>query len=171
MRIDSSRMFMAFTAHIFRNRTATSAMEWALFLWNVPEQFITRYGQTAFSRNQSIPLATAGRADSSATTVIWTYLGGRIMFINTIIAGAIVMASLTIALFFLRFWKSTHDRFFLFFATSFALEAINRILIQITIHQDEQQPLFYLIRLVAYGLILVAILQKNRRPTGTKRRP
>jgi len=92
------------------------------------------------------------------------------MFINTIIAGAIVMASLTIALFFLRFWKSTHDRFFLFFATSFVLEAINRILIQLTIHQDEQQPLFYLIRLVAYGLILIAILQKNKRSTG-KRRP
>ena len=93
------------------------------------------------------------------------------MFLNTIIAGAIVMASLTIALFFLRFWKSTHDRFFLYFAIAFALEAINRILIQITIHQDEQQPLFYLIRLVAYGLILVAILQKNRRSAGTKRRP
>lgn len=87
------------------------------------------------------------------------------------IAGAIVMASLTIALFFLRFWKSTHDRFFLFFAIAFALEALNRILIQVTIHQDEQQPLFYLIRLVAYGLILVAILQKNRRPAGPKRRP
>lgn len=87
------------------------------------------------------------------------------------IAGAIVMASLTIALFFLRFWKSTHDRFFLFFAIAFALEALNRILIQVTIHQDEQQPLFYLIRLVAYGLILVAILQKNRRSAGPKRRP
>ena len=93
------------------------------------------------------------------------------MFISTMIAGAIVMASLTIALFFLRFWKSTHDRFFLFFAIAFALEALNRILIQVTIHQDEQQPLFYLIRLVAYGLILVAILQKNRRSAGPKRRP
>ena len=93
------------------------------------------------------------------------------MFVNTIIAGAIVMASLTIALFFLRFWKSTHDRFFLFFAIAFALEAFNRILIQITIHQDEQQPLFYLVRLLAYGLILVAILQKNRRSAGPKRRP
>lgn len=92
------------------------------------------------------------------------------MFINTIIAGAIVMASLTVALFFLRFWKSTHDRFFLFFAISFTLEAINRVLIQATIYQDEQKPLFYLIRLVAYGLILIAILQKNRRPAGTKPR-
>ncbi|MHB8914348.1 MAG: DUF5985 family protein [Thiobacillus sp.] len=85
------------------------------------------------------------------------------MFVNNILAGAIIMASLTIALFFLRFWKSTHDRFFLFFSISFALEALNRLLIQLTIQQDEQQPLIYLIRLVAYSLILVAILQKNKR--------
>lgn len=85
------------------------------------------------------------------------------MFVNTILSGAIIMASLTIALIFLRFWKSTHDRFFLFFSISFALEALNRLLIQVATHQDEQQPLIYLIRLVAYSLILVAILQKNKR--------
>lgn len=38
------------------------------------------------------------------------------MFVNNILAGAIIMASFTIALFFLRFWKSTHDRFFSFFS-------------------------------------------------------
>lgn len=86
------------------------------------------------------------------------------MFINYILAGAIIMASLTIALFFLRFWRSTHDRFFLFFSISFALEALNRLLLQLTMYQDEQQPLIYLIRLVAYSLILVAIFQKNKRP-------
>lgn len=86
------------------------------------------------------------------------------MFVNNILAGAIIMASFTIALFFLRFWKSTHDRFFLFFSISFALEALNRLLIQVAMHQDEQQPLIYLIRLVAYSLILIAILQKNKRP-------
>lgn len=86
------------------------------------------------------------------------------MFINNILAGAIIMASLTIALFFLRFWRSTHDRFFLFFSISFALEALNRLLLQLTMYQDEQQPLIYLIRLVAYSLILVAIFQKNKRP-------
>ena len=33
--------------------------------------------------------------------------------------GAISMASLIAGLFFLRFWKDTGDRFFLFFAVSF----------------------------------------------------
>ena len=59
---------------------------------------------------------------------LWPHLGGIIMMINTMLGGAIVMASLTIALFFLHFWKSTRDRFFLYFALSFALEAVNRIL-------------------------------------------
>ncbi|HEX6435777.1 MAG TPA: DUF5985 family protein [Candidatus Binatia bacterium] len=37
--------------------------------------------------------------------------------------GAISMASLIAGLFFLRFWKDTGDRFFLFFAVSFLIEA------------------------------------------------
>lgn len=85
------------------------------------------------------------------------------MILDALIAGAIAMASLTIALIFLRYWKSTHDRFFLFFSISFALEAINRLLLLTSSLQDEHQPLFYLIRLAAYVLILVAIMQKNRR--------
>jgi uncharacterized membrane protein HdeD (DUF308 family) len=40
--------------------------------------------------------------------------------------GAIPMASLIAGLFFLRFWKDTGDRFFLFFAVSFLIEGVNR---------------------------------------------
>ena len=90
--------------------------------------------------------------------------------INAMLGGAMIMASLTIALFFLRFWKNTRDRFFLYFALSFALEAVNRILLFLvsSLH-TENTPLFYLIRLTAYTLILVAILEKNRRPTIPER--
>lgn len=90
------------------------------------------------------------------------------MLINPIISGAIAMASLVIALFFLRFWKSTRDRFFLFFAISFTLEALNRTLLAITSFQNENAPLYYLIRLVAYTLILVAIFDKNKHPPAPK---
>ena len=92
------------------------------------------------------------------------------MLINAIIGGAIAMASLTIALFFLRFWKSTRDRFFLYFAISFALETVTRLLLVATTVENESAPLFYLIRLAAYTLILVAILEKNKRPSTSKRR-
>ncbi|MDQ9171627.1 DUF5985 family protein [Oxalobacteraceae bacterium R-40] len=84
------------------------------------------------------------------------------MSMITIFIGAIAMASLVISLFFLRFWKTTRDRFFLFFAASFLLEAINRIMTGISVLQNEESPLYYLIRLIAYSLIIIAIIDKNK---------
>ncbi len=75
--------------------------------------------------------------------------------------GAISMASLTIGLFFLRFWRNTGDRFFLYFALSFFIEGVHRIYSAILNEAGEDSPLHYLIRLAAYGLILWAILEKN----------
>jgi hypothetical protein len=90
---------------------------------------------------------------------------------NQILAGAIAMASLTASLFFLRFWKTTRDRFFLFFALAFFLEGVNRIVLAPTAGSGGDDLLdyaFYLLRLVSYGLILFAILDKNR-PHGKDR--
>lgn len=84
------------------------------------------------------------------------------MLLNSVLAGAIVMASLTASLFFLRFWKSTRDRFFLYFAISFTLEAVTRAVIVMTSSQSEDAPTYYLPRLAAYILILIAVLDKNR---------
>lgn len=81
---------------------------------------------------------------------------------TTIFIGAIAMASLVISLFFLRFWKTTRDRFFLFFSASFLLEAINRVLTGISVLQNEESPVYYLIRLIAYSLIIIAIIDKNK---------
>ncbi len=84
--------------------------------------------------------------------------------INQILAGAIAMASLTASLFFLRFWKTTRDRFFLFFALAFFLEGTNRIVLAPSAGSgnDLLDYAFYLLRLISYGLILFAILDKNR---------
>jgi hypothetical protein len=81
---------------------------------------------------------------------------------NEMLVGAIAMAWLISGLFFLRFWKTTRDRFFLFFATAFFIEGFNRILFWQTAMIAEELEAYYLIRLVAYALILVAILDKNR---------
>ena len=75
--------------------------------------------------------------------------------------GAVAMASFTSSLFFLRFWKTTRDRFFLFFALSFSIEGFGRVLLGLIEHSDEQEPLFYSIRLVAFLIILWAIADKN----------
>jgi hypothetical protein len=79
---------------------------------------------------------------------------------NDLLTGAITMASLVITLIFLRFWRNTGDRFFLYFSLSFLIEGLHRL--YSALHNNaEDSPLHYLIRLLAYGLILWAILEKN----------
>lgn len=74
--------------------------------------------------------------------------------------GAVVFAWFVAGLVFLRFHRRTRDRFFLYFVASCWLEAIDYVC-----SASELTPLgpntSYLIRIVAYGLILAAIFDKN----------
>ena len=76
--------------------------------------------------------------------------------------GGIAAASFVAGLYFFRFWRSTADRFFLLFAIAFWIEGAHRVVIYEWAGNDEASPLYYLVRLVAYGLIIVAIVDKNR---------
>jgi len=82
---------------------------------------------------------------------------------NEILLGAIALGNLVIGLFFLKFWKKTRDRFFLFFAVAFSLEGLNRILLSQSSGLNEYEPYLYLVRLLSFVLILIAILDKNRK--------
>lgn len=77
------------------------------------------------------------------------------------LTGAIAMASYVIALFFLRFWRSSGQRFFLYFALSFLVEGMHRTYSAWDGAANEDSPYHYLVRLLSYGLILWAILEKN----------
>ena len=89
---------------------------------------------------------------------------------NLLLLGAIAMASLVIGLFFLRFWRDTGDRFFLFFAVSFLLEGLNRAALGLVADPNEGRPFFYFVRFLSFILILIAIAHKNRTKT-TQARP
>lgn len=82
---------------------------------------------------------------------------------NLMLIGAIAMGCFTASLFFLRFWKKTRDKFFLFFSLSFCIEGISRVILGLIGDTDENKPLVYLMRLFSFMLILVAIIAKNRR--------
>jgi len=82
--------------------------------------------------------------------------------LSLFLSGAISLASLVVALFFLRFWRTTRDTFFLYFALSFALESASRAG-AVLFHVSDNNPAFYGFRVIAYGLIIVAIWQKNRK--------
>jgi hypothetical protein len=82
--------------------------------------------------------------------------------VNTFMLGAIALASLVASLFFFRFWRQTEDRFFLFFAISFLIATLDRIVLGLSHVPAEREPLFYVMRLVTHGLIIAAIVEKNR---------
>ena len=75
--------------------------------------------------------------------------------------GVIATASVTAALFFLKFWRSTRDVLFLSFAAFFLIQAVDRIALLFFQKPNEGSPWIYLVRLVALLLIVVAILKKN----------
>ena len=80
------------------------------------------------------------------------------------VRGAIAMGFLVIAGFFFRFWRETHDRLFAFFAAAFFLLAINGPLVQLASDNPDSIAL-YVTRLLAYAIILIAIVDKNLRRT------
>jgi len=88
---------------------------------------------------------------------------------NDILVGAIAMASLVISTVFIRYWRNTGDRFFLYFALSFAIEGAHRIYSSMARSMNEESALHYVIRLIAYGLILWAIIEKNWPRSKAKR--
>lgn len=87
------------------------------------------------------------------------------------LTGAIAMASVVIALFFLRFWYGTRQRLFLYFALSFAVEAGHRVYAAWDSAVQEDSPYHYLLRLLSYGLILWAILEQNLAPHKNGKKP
>lgn len=76
-------------------------------------------------------------------------------------SGLIAMGFLMSGLFFLRYWRQTRDRLFAAFAAAFALLALNQTLLAFsTMPLEERSPL-YLLRLLAFALIIAAVLAKN----------
>jgi hypothetical protein len=78
------------------------------------------------------------------------------------LSGAVVMGFAVAGLLFLSYWRRTREGLFLTFAGSFFLLAVNYTWLAITeIPAEERSPLF-LVRLLAFAMIIIAIIQSNR---------
>ena len=78
------------------------------------------------------------------------------------LSGAVTMGFAAIALFFLRFWRSSRDPLFLYFSLAFLLLGLVQGALTIGgIPLEERSP-FYLVRLIAFSLIIIAVVRKNR---------
>jgi hypothetical protein len=79
-----------------------------------------------------------------------------------IMSGMIVAGYAVVALLFLRSWRDTRDRLFSIFAAAFALLAMQHLALSLSDQLVEERLYLYVLRLVAFLLILYAIADKNR---------
>ena len=84
------------------------------------------------------------------------------MTLYDFLSGAVALGFLVCSLFFLKFWKRTRDELFLAFAMAFTLLGIGQTVLALANIPTEEKGSLYLIRLVAFLLILFAIYRKNR---------
>jgi hypothetical protein len=77
--------------------------------------------------------------------------------------GALAMGCAMTAVFFLRFWTVTRDRLLLYFALGFAVFSGHWAAFAIINPSVETRHLLYIVRLIAFALIIAGIIEKNRR--------
>jgi phosphoglycerol transferase MdoB-like AlkP superfamily enzyme len=78
--------------------------------------------------------------------------------------GATFLASLAVALFFLRFWRQTREPLFAVFAAAFAVFAANRVALVVLEDADETRRLWvYVSRALVFAMIAGAVLLQNLR--------
>lgn len=79
------------------------------------------------------------------------------------VSGLITMGFVIAGLFFLRFWTRTRDLLFAAFAAAFWLLAANQALVAIIDAPREERSWIYLLRVAAFGMIIAAVVWKNKR--------
>lgn len=89
------------------------------------------------------------------------------MYMNAFLSGAIMAAALVAALFFAQYWRRSRDRLFAILALAFALLSIERIALAVVALDEERRHWIFVFRLVAFLLIMIAILDKNRQRRGS----
>jgi hypothetical protein len=82
---------------------------------------------------------------------------------NHFISGMLTMGYLVAGIFFLRFWRDSRDRLFAMFGAAFFILALQRLGLEFFTEVPERSTVWYFIRLLAFVIIIVAIIDKNRK--------
>ena len=81
---------------------------------------------------------------------------------NEFILGVVTTLAMTIGLFFLRFWRRSRERLFAFFSAAFFLLGAQWLALAFAPLERGSEHLLYGVRLLAFGLIIVGVIDKNR---------
>ena len=88
--------------------------------------------------------------------------------LNPVLSGATAFASLLASLYFLKFWRKTGDTFFLLFAAAFVIDAVARFVLAVVQVTNASEPVYFIPRLITFGLIALSIVGKNALPKKRK---
>jgi hypothetical protein len=80
-----------------------------------------------------------------------------------LLGGMVSMASFVAGLVFLRYWRRSRDRLFMYFSIAFLVDAVVRVAQTLVPISSEHEAFIYLPRLATFALIAWAIVDKNRR--------
>lgn len=86
----------------------------------------------------------------------------RVEAVVALLNGATAMACLGVALFFSRFWRESGDRLFFCLSTAFVAFAVNYAVLGLLPASDERRGYAFVIRLLAFLVILVGLMLKDR---------
>jgi len=78
------------------------------------------------------------------------------------LSGVLTMGYLVASIFFLRFHRQSGDRLFAWLSAAFFILAVQRVLV-VALTASAYAEVVYVVRLLAFVLILIAIWDKNRR--------
>jgi hypothetical protein len=84
------------------------------------------------------------------------------MTLYDFLSGAVALGFAACGLFFLRFWRRTREELFLAFSIAFLLLGTGQTILALANIPTEERGSIYLIRLIAFLVILLAIYRKNR---------
>lgn len=76
-------------------------------------------------------------------------------------SGFLAAGFLVCALFFMRFWRRSRDQLFLTFAIAFVLLSLQQALLVFLGVPEEERGWIYILRLVAFLAIIIAVVRKN----------
>jgi len=82
--------------------------------------------------------------------------------VNAFLSGALMVAALAVALFFLEYWRNTRERLFAVLAIAFAMIGLERILFVFIDPHDEGRHWVFIPRFLVFVLIIAGIVDKNR---------
>ncbi|HEU5074380.1 MAG TPA: DUF5985 family protein [Polyangiaceae bacterium] len=83
--------------------------------------------------------------------------------LNPVIHGGLSIAAWVAGLFFLRFWALSRDRLFVYFCIAFWLLGLNWLGLAVIHWVPETRHQVFVLRLLAFVLIIVGVVEKNRR--------